>query len=225
VIPERLRRSAAHAFVESLEAPMLNDEDDHHLRRVLRIGGDDEVSLSDGRGRWAPGRLTAHGAEVVDAIRSEQAPLRPLTILSAIPKGDRPEWIVQKLTELGVDRIGFVHCERSVVRWDGPRADRQMDRLRRVSREAAMQSRRVWLPEVLDVVALSSLDLSGAVLADPSGPRPLDDDRTVVIGPEGGFSAAELSAGAEPVSLGPLVLRVETACLVAAAWASRHSAL
>jgi 16S rRNA (uracil1498-N3)-methyltransferase len=225
VIDERLRRSAAHAFVESLESPWLEADDDHHLRRVLRVGVNDEITLSDGHGRWAPARLAPHGAELVGEIIVSAPPARPLTLLSAIPKGDRPEWIVQKLTELGVDRIGFVHCERSVVRWDTERSQRQLERLRRIAREAAMQSRRVWVPELLDVVALSSLDLSTAVLADPSGARELADDRTVVIGPEGGFSAAELSAGAEPVSLGPLVLRVETACLVAAAWAGRHSAL
>jgi 16S rRNA (uracil1498-N3)-methyltransferase len=225
VIPERLRRSAAHAFVESLDAPVLTEDDDHHLRRVLRIEVKDEITVSDGHGRWAPARLSPQGAELVDEIIVSAPRARPLTILSAIPKGDRPEWIVQKLTELGVDRIGFVHCERSVVRWEAQRGQRQLERLRRVAREAAMQSRRVWLPEVLDVVPVASLDLSTVVLADPSGTRELADDRTVVIGPEGGFSAAELSAGAEVVSLGPLVLRVETACLVAAAWASRHSAL
>ena len=63
-----------------------------------------------------------------------------------------PEWIVQKLTEIGATSIGFIECDRSVVHWDDDRARRQGERLRRVAREAAMQSRRVWLPEVLDVV-------------------------------------------------------------------------
>jgi 16S rRNA (uracil1498-N3)-methyltransferase len=225
VIDERLRRSAAHVFVESLDAPELQDDDDHHLRRVLRVGAGDEITVSDGGGHWMPARLVAQGVQAAGDVAVVAPSERPLTILSAIPKGDRPEWIVQKLTELGVDTIGFVHCERSVVRWDAQRALRQVQRLRKVAREAAMQSRRVWLPEVLDVAPLTAVDLAGAVLADPSGERQLGNDRRVVIGPEGGFSADELARAGEVVSLGPLVLRVETACLAAAAWAQRHSAL
>ncbi len=76
----------------------------------------------------------------------------PCTIAVAIPKHDRPEWLVQKPTELGVDRIVFLHAERSVVRWDGDRAERHLARLAAVAVEALMQSRRVWLPEIVGPV-------------------------------------------------------------------------
>ena len=69
-------------------------------------------------------------------------------------KGERPEWVVQKLTELGIDRIVPLFSERSVVRWSGARGQATVERLRRVAREAAAQCRRVWLPEVSDSVRL-----------------------------------------------------------------------
>ncbi|HEY4608568.1 MAG TPA: RsmE family RNA methyltransferase, partial [Ilumatobacteraceae bacterium] len=146
-----LRSSAAHVFVTSLEVPQLTDDDDHHLRRVLRIRDTDTVTASDGSGSWATARLTADRLVLTSAPTLEPAPPRT-GVMTAIPKGDRPEWIVQKLTEIGVGAITFIDCARSVVRWDEARAGRQLERLRRVAREAAMQSRRVWLPEVCEVV-------------------------------------------------------------------------
>ncbi|MBI4884053.1 MAG: RNA methyltransferase, partial [Actinobacteria bacterium] len=138
-------------------------------------------------------------------------------------KGDRLEWMVQKLTELGVSDMVFVDCERSVVKWTSERGAQQLLRLTRVAREAAMQSRRVWLPalrgplDYADVIALP-----GAVIADPDGGSlaGFDNDphsgRIVVIGPEGGFSAAEVGMSRHSVSLGQQILRVETAAVCAA---------
>jgi 16S rRNA (uracil1498-N3)-methyltransferase len=210
-----LRRSAAHVFVTDLDVPALDESDEHHLRRVLRIRPDDVVTISDGVGRWTTARLTAAGLEPDGDIATEAQPA-PVEVWSAIPKGDRPEWIVQKLTELGVARIGFVHCARSVVRWDAARAERQMDRLRRVAREAAMQSRRVWLPEMVGPLALTDLDPTALAFADPEGAPLAAPVRRVVIGPEGGFTADELAAAPAVVSVGALVLRVETAAVAAA---------
>jgi 16S rRNA (uracil1498-N3)-methyltransferase len=212
----RLRRSAAHVFVESLAMPVLADDDAHHLGRVLRIRATDEITVSDGRGAWAPARWTADGGiELVDAIVTEPVS-QGAGVVSAVPKGDRPEWIVQKLTELGIDRIGFVPLTRSVVRWEPSRAAKQLDRLRRIAREAAMQSRRVWLPVVEMLTWAEVLDRPGVVLAEPDG-GPLDASvETIVIGPEGGFTDEELAAVPRTVALSSLVLRVETAALVAA---------
>lgn len=210
-----LRRSAAHVFVDDLDAPVLETDDEHHLRRVLRLRPDDVVTVSDGAGRWRTARLTADGV-VPDGAVVTVAQQRQVEVWSAIPKGDRPELIVQKLTELGVARIGFVDCARSVVRWDPPRSDRQLQRLRRVAREAAMQSRRVWLPEVVGPVALARLEPGGLAFADPDG-GPLDEAVSrVVIGPEGGFTPDELAAAPAVVAIGELVLRVETAAIAAA---------
>ena len=219
-----LRNSAAHVFVASLEQPVVDDVDLHHLRRVLRVRDTDTVSASDGNGRWRLGRL--HGDLFVPDGPINTTPERPLvTIATAIPKGDRLEWMVQKLTELGVGRIRLVEFARSVVRWGDERAPKQMSRLGRIVREAAMQSRQVELP-VLDgpvpFAALLAEDPAAIALADPAGeslrPRRRSEPswRTIVIGPEGGFSADESSCGATAVSLSPHVLRVETAAVAAA---------
>ncbi len=104
-----LRGSAAHVFVESLAAPELSDDDEHHLRRVLRIRDSDVLTVSDGAGRWATARLTAGGL-IVDSAITDEVPRPPAVVISAIPKGDRPEWIVQKLTEVGATAIGFMDC-------------------------------------------------------------------------------------------------------------------
>jgi 16S rRNA (uracil1498-N3)-methyltransferase len=138
-------------------------------------------------------------------------------VVSAIPKGDRPEWIVQKLTEIGATSIGFMQCDRSVVRWDTERGHRQIERLRRVAREAAMQSRRLWLPEIADVVPFAAAASSrSCALADPDGDGLTAEVDTVLVGPEGGFTDAELAVVARRVSLSTHVLRVETAAFAAA---------
>ena len=211
-----LRGSAAHVFVSSLESPQLTDEDDHHLRRVLRIRDADVVTLCDGAGKWVAARLTA-GGPVVESEPTTEVALRPATVISAIPKGDRPEWIVQKLTEIGTTAIGFMDCARSVVRWDAARAAKQIERLRRIAREAAMQSRRLWLPRVLDVVPFDEATVSGnCAIADPDGGDLTADTDTLLVGPEGGFTEGELNSVKRRVALSPNVLRVETAALAAA---------
>jgi 16S rRNA (uracil1498-N3)-methyltransferase len=210
-----LRSSAAHVFVASLDDPQPDPDDAHHLFRVLRLRDGESVTVSDGAGGWRPttvagGALTPSGPTVF-----ETEPAR-CTVAAAIPKGDRCEWMVQKLTEVGVSEIVFLHCARSVVRWEGDRAEKQLARARRVAREAAMQSRRVWLPVLGGPVAFeTAAAIPGAVLAEPDGDR---DRRPacVIVGPEGGFSAEELAAPMPRVALADTVLRVETAAVVAA---------
>ena len=212
-----LRASAAHVFVESLGAPDLSDDDDHHLRRVLRIRPSDLITVSDGAGSWVTARLLADGLSVESEPNVAAAP-RPAIVLSAIPKGDRLEWMVQKLTEIGATAIGFIDCARSVVHWDAERSQRQGERLRRVARDAAMQSRRLWMPELLGVVpiAMGAANIRSA-MADPAGRDVIDHDiDTVLVGPEGGFVPEELAQAARRVSLSGNVLRVETAALAAA---------
>jgi 16S rRNA (uracil1498-N3)-methyltransferase len=211
-----LRGSAAHVFVDSLDAPQLTVEDDHHLRRVLRIRDTDVITVGDGVGGWVNARLTIDGL-AVESERTLQAAPRASTVVSAIPKGDRPEWIVQKLTEIGATSIGFMDCARSVVRWDAARTLRQLERLRRVVREAAMQSRRLWLPEVLDVVPFEEAIRSiNCAIADPDGDELDAAVETILVGPEGGFTEGELNSVGRRVRLSANVLRVETAALTAA---------
>ena len=92
----------------------------------------------------------------------------PLTVAVTPPKGDRLEWLVAKCTEVGVDRIVLLEAERSVVRWRGDRADKQLERLRRIAVEASMQSRRVWLP-VLEGPVPALTFLPDVTVAEPGG--------------------------------------------------------
>lgn len=212
---DALRRSAAHVLVPDVEVPMLDDDAAHHLVRVLRLRDGAAVSVTDGRGRWRACELRGGAVIATAAAVSEPAGLS-VTIAVASPKGDRLEWLVQKCTEVGVGRIVLLNAERSVVRWDPERAAKQLDRLRRIAVEAAMQSRRVWLPEIDGPISAGQI-LSESVIAEPGGRNLQAGDRTIAIGPEGGWSPAEVAQAADRVSLGDTVLRVETAAVVAAA--------
>jgi 16S rRNA (uracil1498-N3)-methyltransferase len=213
-----LRHSAAHVFVGSLDAPVPEADDLHHLSRVLRLRDGESVTVSDGAGGWRATQWRAGALVPCGDITHEPAPRR-CTVATAIPKGDRVEWMVQKLTELGVTEIVFLHCARSVVRWEGERAASQLARMGRIAREAAMQSRRVWLPTLRGPVPFADVVVvPGAVLLDPDGPDVLrpSSGTTVVVGPEGGFHPDEIGAAALRCRLGDTVLRVETAALAAA---------
>jgi 16S rRNA (uracil1498-N3)-methyltransferase len=205
----------AHVFVDDLDEPVLAPDDRHHLERVLRLAARDPVTVSDGAGGW---RVCRFGPELEPdgAIHHLPAPEPRLTVCFAPVKGERPEWVVQKLTEAGVDRIVAFRADRSVVKWDAERAARQDVRLRAVAREAAAQSRRAWLPEVEALSTFAAVAaLPGAVLAERTGPAPTLDRPVILVGPEGGWSPAELDAGLPLVGLGPHVLRAETAAVAA----------
>ena len=134
----------------------------------------------------------------------------------ALVKGDKPELVVQKLTELGIDRIVPFRAERSVVRWDEARAAKAAARLRQVARSAAAQCHRPWLPEVAAVADLADLLAADGVAMADRGAGPLRLARTtVLVGPEGGWAAEEVPAGVPRVGLGPHVLRAETAAIAA----------
>jgi len=142
-------------------------------------------------------------------------PPAPVEIFIAIPKADRPEWIVQKLTEIGATKICWLHTERSVVRWTADRAEKQRDRLSKVAIAASLQSRRVWLPMLEGPIPAASV-LSEIAICEPGGRTLTAQDYQLGIGPEGGWSPSELALGSDQVSLGPGILRVETAAVVAA---------
>ena len=209
-------RARAHAFVEDLDAPCLDDDDRHHLERVLRIGAGDLITVSDGLGGRRSCRF-GDALEPVGDISVDRAPEQAVAVAFAVVKGDRPEWAVQKLTELGVDRIVPFLADRSVVRWTGDRADRHIERLRRVARSAAMQSRRTWLPEIEPVRSFTTVaSRPGAVLADRDGGGLGVDVPLVLIGPEGGWSDVERAAPIPHIRLGDTTLRAETAAVSAA---------
>ncbi len=209
--------AAAHAFVADLDTPVLAPEDRHHLERVLRLRRGEVVTVSDGAGGWRSCTFDADLRPTGEVMR-EAPPAPRITIAFALLKGERPELVVQKLTELGVDRITPMVTARCVVRWDGARSGRHGDRLQRVAREAAMQSRRSWLPTVDAVASFASVARQpDAVLADAGG-GPVHLDRPVVlVGPEGGWSPEEVACGRPTVGLALNVLRAETAAIAAGA--------
>jgi 16S rRNA (uracil1498-N3)-methyltransferase len=223
--------AAAQIFVADPASPEPSDADRHHLWRVLRLRDGELVVAADGRGRWSLCRSRPgpgpHGdggrLEPEGPVATEPAAAPALTVAFTPVKGDRPEWVVQKLTELGVDRIVPLATARSVVLWRGERGERAVERLRRVAREAAAQSRRVWLPEVSPVHTLDGLvaaqDAAGAplALAQLDGGPPTGRTTAVAVGPEGGWGAEELALGCPTVGLGDNVLRAETAAVAAGA--------
>jgi len=209
------RDAAAQVVVVDLDAPELETADLHHLAKVLRLRAGERVCATDGSGGWRMCAFTGAAAlEPLDGPRRAAPPPYEISVGFAPIKGDRPELVVQKLTELGVDRILVVPTRRSVVRWDGERATRHLERLRRVALGACGQCRRLWVPAV-ELSSLADLDGDGVVCADAGG-RPLGTgDRTVLIGPEGGWEPDEV-ATRDAVALGPHVLRAETAAIAAA---------
>lgn len=224
IVSLQVWRTRPLIFVDDLEHPVLSDADFHHYRRVRRLRDGADVTISDGRGGW---RLAEFGEtpQALGPATFEPAPEHPSIIGFAPVKGERPEWVVQKLTELGVDVILPLQTKRSVVRWDADRAAKQVVKWRNIAREASMQSRRVRIPSVLALAGLADLaDLAdvghvgevGPVLAEP-GARNLDGkaDRFVLIGPEGGWDDQERE-GRELRALPGGVLRAETAAIAAA---------
>ena len=214
-------RHGPHAFVIDLDHPVLDTDDRHHLQRVVRLRAGDPLTVSDGAGGWRPCRF-GDDLEPTGPVAHQALAGPAITVAFAPVKGDRPELVVQKLTELGIDRIVPFWASRSVVRWDAERAARQVARLRRVAREAAMQSRRCRLPVVevpttFDVVA----QRPGVVLAEREGCSPAWSSSApapvVMVGPEGGWTDLERAAVITHVGFGTHVLRAETAAITVAA--------
>jgi 16S rRNA (uracil1498-N3)-methyltransferase len=214
-----------------------------HVVRVLRLGEGDLVRVFDTAGRTGhaalrqiDGRWMVEVGEVQDLSAAPDNASPAVHIASAIPKGDRADWLVEKLGELGVARWVPLRTERSVVH---PEGVEKFNRWRRLSEQAARQCGRPGvmeiaeltpLPQYLNSLPASTLpliaSLEGAQSAWPSL-APTQTTIAILIGPEGDFSPTEYaalkSAGCIPVSLGLTVLRVETAAMVAATLASRAS--
>ncbi|MFI5053527.1 MAG: RsmE family RNA methyltransferase, partial [Acidimicrobiia bacterium] len=197
--------ATAHVYVDRLDDVVtIGGDDGHHLQRARRIRVGERVTASDGYGRWRVFTVTAAAGGVVELTASSslahEVPLTPrLTVAFSLTKGEKPELSVQKLTELGADRIIVVRAARSVVVWDEARGAAAMERLRRVARDAGVQSRRARVPVVDGPVAPSELlTHPGLVVAAPDGVPaheldvPQAGEWLVAIGPEGGFDSSEL---------------------------------
>jgi 16S rRNA (uracil1498-N3)-methyltransferase len=200
----------------------------HHLSAVRRFVAGDAVTLFNGDGHEYPATVVEIGKKRVtlhvDRVESPDRELGfPLHIAAALPKGDRGDFLIEKLTELGATDFTPLLTERAVVKAD----DAKADKLRRAVIEASKQCGRNVLMRVHAPIRWSDWCVRQTglrLIAHPGGTA----DRTaqspggviVAIGPEGGFTDAEvelaISAGWERLSLGPRILRVETAALVAA---------
>jgi 16S rRNA (uracil1498-N3)-methyltransferase len=234
--------SLPRAFVET--GPLQGDrvtltgEIHHHVHRVLRLGPGDALELFDGAGLVARGIIdvAAAGAltlRVDQRRRVEPLPGPPVTLICAELKGDKMDLVLQKATELGVDRFVPVAARRGVPRGAAAAGQRRHARRLKVAREACRQCGRAYLPAVEETqpleAALARPDAAGAFVLRPRAESvglaaalaavaqgtPL----CLLVGPEGGFTAEELAAardrGFGEVSLGRSVLRAETAAVAA----------
>jgi len=204
-----------------------------HLARVLRLRAGDTVVVSDGAGRAFTVRLERVGARsrgtiVGEAPRVAESPLA-VTIIQGVPKADKMDTIVRVATELGCARVLPALAERTVVRMDAAGWRERARRWQRVAREAATQSRRAVVPDIdtprplVDTLgAAATVDLALCAWEGGGEPlaRTLDAARAprtaaLLVGPEGGLAGHEVqaarAAGWRVVSLGPRVLRTETA--------------
>jgi 16S rRNA (uracil1498-N3)-methyltransferase len=213
---------------------LLAGDEARHLARVLRAAIGDEVRVFDGTGCEWVARVAALGRDevaldVVGELPAAPAANRPVTLAVALPKGERQKWLVEKLTELGVARLVPLVTERGVAEAT-PAA---LDRLRRGVVEACKQCGRNRLMEIGEPATIAEACAATppggrVILCDPGGPplaaREPGPAAAVLglVGPEGGFTAVEVAAaelaGAVRASLGPHVLRVETAAIALAAW-------
>ncbi|WP_141013589.1 16S rRNA (uracil(1498)-N(3))-methyltransferase [Nocardioides sambongensis] len=215
----------------------IDGDEAHHAVVVRRLRVGERVQLCDGVGRVATGEVARTAkrsfAVTVTGIVDHPEPTPRITVVQALPKGERGELAVEVLTEIGVARIVPWAAARSVAVWKGERAVKSQAKWAATAREAAKQSRRAWHPVV---EPLASTDLVAGLIAaagpavvlheDATAPLaavevPAQGEALVVVGPEGGLTDPEIAAfsaaGAVPVRLGAEVLRTSTAGVAAVA--------
>jgi 16S rRNA (uracil1498-N3)-methyltransferase len=223
------------------DALVLADGEAHHCRNVLRLGRGDKIVIFDGRGRELTAEIVSNEAPETSLRKLHEARTPPLrcriTLGQAIPKGKNMDLIVQKAVEIGAAEIAPILSDRTVVRLDEESAMSKQAKWQTVAIEAAKQCGQNWLPTVQPPRSLSQffqdhgrfdLQLIGSLQADAvhlkkilaeysaeHGDRPVSV--LMLVGPEGDFTPAELSLarshGCRPITLGPIVLRVETAAI------------
>jgi len=207
----------------------------HHIKRVLRLGPGDIITLLDGCGNFWESSIESIAGEIVhcQVLRQGRAggepPLR-VVLVQGLAKGDRMDTVIQKGTELGAAAFWPVFCKRSVVRLDASKKASRLERWQRIAIGAAKQCCRALVPEVaeplewsaaLDLIPPGALVLipweneTSCALKDALQGRPRPDEIYLLIGPEGGLEHQEVEEacrlGGIPVTLGPRILRTETA--------------
>ncbi|MET9318919.1 16S rRNA (uracil(1498)-N(3))-methyltransferase [Streptomyces sp. NPDC003038] len=220
---------------------VLDGPEGRHAVSVKRLNPGEALVLTDGRGAWADAVVkSAEGKDrltvsVSSTGREPEAPVR-ITVVQALPKGDRGELAVETMTETGVDAIVPWQASRCITQWRGDRGAKSLAKWRATAREAGKQSRRVRFPEVAEAMStkqvaalLAHADLAMVLHEDRDTPSqalataalPAAGSIVLVVGPEGGVSPEELTvfaaAGAHPYRLGASVLRTSTAGTAAVA--------
>jgi 16S rRNA (uracil1498-N3)-methyltransferase len=223
------------------DALVLTGSEAHHCRNVLRLGPADKIVLFNGRGSEITAEIVSSDTAEVRLHRLHDAQTPPLrcriTLGQAIPKGKNMDLIVQKAVEIGAAEIAPILSDRTVVRLDEESAVSKQAKWQTVALEAAKQCGQNWLPQVHAACSLPQffkehrrfdLQLIGSLQSDAvhlkkilaeyaaeHGDRPASV--LMLVGPEGDFTPAELSLarsqGCRPITLGPIVLRVETASI------------
>ena len=219
---------------------VLDGPEGRHAVSVKRLRAGEDVVLTDGGGRWVEGVVRA--AEGKDRLvvelgprQEEPRPVPWITVVQALPKGDRGEVAVETMTETGVDAIVPWQAARCITQWRGERGAKSLAKWRSTARESGKQSRRTRFPEVTDAMStrevaalLAAADFAAVLHEDreygsealASVPLPSAGEIVLVVGPEGGVSPLELAAfaevGAGVYRLGRSVLRTSTAGTVAA---------
>lgn len=231
----RLHIAGSYSAESVLE---LDDDKARYLGRVLRLRVGDSVMVFDGAGNEYAATISVIGRtnatlRVGSRIASKTESTMRVHLVQGISRSERMDFVVQKATELGVKRITPILTERGVVKLDAKRAEKRRDHWQKVATSACEQSGRVRLPLVDTPVSLKTWlgnkpgQVDAELILKPGAKTPLariDAPETkvcVLIGPEGGFSDIEYEdafvAGFRPVSLGPRVLRTETAAVAALA--------
>ncbi|ATL27685.1 16S rRNA (uracil(1498)-N(3))-methyltransferase [Streptomyces formicae] len=217
---------------------VLDGPEGRHAVSVKRLRAGEDVVLTDGAGRWAQCVvLDTEGKDrlvvKLDSYAEEPAESPRVTVVQALPKGDRGELAVETMTETGVDAVVPWTASRCITQWKGERGLKALAKWRATAREAGKQSRRVRFPEVLDAAStkqvaalLAEADFAAVLHEEGSEPLataelPASGHIVLVVGPEGGVSPDELAAfaeaGAKPYRLGRSVLRTSTAGTAATA--------
>ncbi len=225
-------------FVSPDQIPVITGEDVHHIRDVLRMQLGDELELLDGNGKIYQVKIIEYKKDsIVCQILSTKTIENPtkvkITLAQCLPKADKMKLIIQKSTELGVWSIIPVTSERTIVKSE------KKERWQTIAKEAAQQCRLTYIPNVTEVKSFKEIlseaknyslalipweneqkiSLKSLISPSPDSPShiPRYHDILILIGPEGGFSINEIelakNAGFIPVSLGPRILRTETAGL------------
>lgn len=213
----------------------LDGPEGRHAAIVRRIRPGEELLIGDGRGRGLVCVTVAADKqgldlEVVQHVNVDLPPLRIIAV-QGLAKGERSELAVEMMTEVGVDGIRPWQAARSIVKWQGERGERSRAKWQNTAREAAKQSRRLWVPVVGEILTIRTLTALVAqadltLVLHEEGVRSLAEADlptagtvVVIIGPEGGISPEELAAveaeGGQVVTLGDGVLRTSTAGVVA----------